>query len=359
MRKFYNVDNENEASGGDGYINKSVGDGKEAINELNRLTGDKGPAGETGLGKVETPFDRKVQNDKENMNIAMQEGWRPLSNDVLPSKAKYYPEDFMLTIRPADVTEIKFYSGMNEDDWSDANEKIMHVLNKCCRPIFGGRQKDAEFLKDADKLYLLFTIRDLTMDSQGKENKIHMTPQCPHCGVKQKVELINNIFGYYTIPDGIMKYYDEVGRCFIIPLESGENLKVYIPNMGVTNWIRKYVIEKETAKRRNEDNAYYDKTALNYIQFLVDSPGAINENRVIELTKAIKFEWGLEKTEAMQYLADELSKNIKPNITIPCKGTDGEVGCGKEFTTPITFRQGLRYLFNVTGVREKLFGHSE
>jgi hypothetical protein len=61
--------------------------------------------------------------------------------------------------------------------------------------------------------------------------------------------------------------------------------------------------------------------------------------------------------EAMQYMADKLSKAIKPNITIGCKDeSNGEVGCGKEFSTPITFRQGIRYLFNVTGVAEKLFG---
>jgi hypothetical protein len=33
-------------------------------------------------------------------------------------------------------------------------------------------------------------------------------------------------------------------------------------------------MDKERAKMRNEDNAYYDKQAMNYIQFLVNSPNA-------------------------------------------------------------------------------------
>ena len=340
--------------------NKSALDNSIEIPDVTKMGGaiqngnDLKPT--NSLGVVETEFDKRTTANKTNMEIAMEVGYRALGIEMLPSKGKYYPADCMVSIRPADVSEIKHFSTMNEEDYIDAEDKILFVLNKCCKLVWGGVVRSSDYLKDADKLYLLFTIRDLTMSAQGKENKIMMEPQCPDCGVRHKKELVNNIFGYYDIPAGIAKWYSEEERCFVVHLES-EILKVYVPSVGVTSWMKKFIVEKERRKRANADDSYYDKTALQYAQYLIASPTGATEGLIKKIAKQMGEEWSLEKTEAMQYLSEKLTYAVKPTITILCKNEEG-VGCGKEFSAPITFRQGLRYLFNVTSVATKLFGDS-
>lgn len=318
-------------------------------------TGDKGD----NLGIVETEFDKKTKLANENMAIAMEIGYRSLGLELLPSKGQYYPTDCMLSIRAADVSEIKHFSSMNETDYVDAEEKVTYVLEKCCKLVWGGKVKSSIYLKDADKLYLLFTIRDLSMQLQGKENRIMMNPQCPHCGEKQKIELVNNIFGFYDVPAGIKKYYNEEARCFVIPVpNTDEIIKIFVPNIGVTSWVKKFIVDRETKKARNQEDSYYSTTTLQFMQFIVESPTGCTENLYNSTHKKIAEEWSLQKMEIMRYVSDKLSTAIKPTITVQCKTENGG-GCKKEFSAPITFRQGLRRLFDVTGVVAELFGDTE
>lgn len=364
IRKFYNAE-EKEMKGG-GPVTGEIKDSESALKELNRLqnVNTDGITEAEPLGHAQTAFDKKLENDSNNMAVAMDTGWMLIDKANLPSKGEFYPADFVLSIRSASVPEIKHYSSMREDDWVDVDDKIMQVIGKCCKVVYGGSEKKAVILKDADKLYILFTIRDLTMKEQGRENKLHMTPQCPHCGINHKIELVNNVFGFYTTPKAIKQYYNEDQRCFVVPVEANgdtEDMKFYVPNMGVSNWIKKYIFEKERAKARGEDGSYYDQQALSFIQFLVNGPNAINEARIKQLTNEINNEWSLEKMEVAQIMVTQLQKAIKPNITVTCLKKEGntEVGCGKEFSTPITFPKGIRHLLNITGISSKLFGDIE
>lgn len=353
IRKYYEGSGPHENAGGEGYKMEIPSETeKNVLFQLTELPGEENKI--TDLGTVETPFDIKMKNDKANMEIAMEIGYRGLGLEMLPSKGKYYPADCQLSIRAADVAEIKHYSSMNEEDYIDAEDKIAYVLEKCCKLVWGGSVRSSVYLKDADKLYLLFTIRDLTMHAQGKENKIMMSPQCPHCGIIKKVELVNNVFGFYEVPAGIEKWYSEESRCFVIPL-GDDIIKVFVPNIGVTSWIKKYVVEKEMRKARKQDESFYSTQTLQFMQFMVESPTGCTENLVKSTHKKIAEEWSLERMEIMQYMSDNLTTAIKPTILTQCKTEDGG-GCKKEFSAPITFRQGLRRLFNVTGVTTKLFG---
>lgn len=358
MKKYFDVNGEKETAGGAGYLNtlsnETVANILSNMPDSDNQTNDR----IEDLGKVDTEFDRRMKENETNMKLAIDIGFKSLSPEILPSKGKFYPADCMISIRPASVAEVKHFSSMNEEDYIDAEDKVIYVLEKCVRLVWGGEIRSSLFLKEADKLYLLFTIRDLTMVAQGKENKIMMNPQCPHCGEKMRMELVNNIFGFYDIPAAVMNYYSEEMRCIIVPIPT-ENLKVFVPNIGVVRWIKKFIIEKEIKKRRNEDDAFYDKMALTYAQFLIENPNGISETYVKKLTRDMAEEWPLEKTEVMQYLVDKLTFAIKPTITVICKDKERGVGCEKEFSAPITFRQGLRYLFSVTGITTKLFGDTE
>jgi hypothetical protein len=352
MNRIFRDINESEGGFGASYVDNLASD--EVTNALADL-GSRELKNIPGQALGTTAFDKKAHDSQENARISMDTGWIPISSAVLPSQGKYYPDDIKISVRAADAKEIKYFSQMTENDMIDTDDKISFVFNKCLRLVWGGAQKTPDYLKEADKIFFLFTIRDLSMKAQGREVKMWMPTKCPHCGQASKIELTNNVFGYYDIPSEIMQYYNDVSRCFIIPLEDGM-LQVHIPNMGVMRYLKEYIITQEQLKRQGGDG-FYNKQALTFMQFLSDEPRLVTEDKIKSFTKELAEKWSLERVDAMNYLADNLAISVKPNANVPCKTLEGE-GCGKMFPAPIVFPNGIRSILNITGVVDKLFQRS-
>lgn len=324
--------------------------------------GDKPNEGEAAspLGKVSVDMDRKRKQDEENMKISDEIGYRQFNLSALPSEGKFYPADCKLRFRACNTDEIKFYSTLIEGDGGvDLQNKIGFILGKCIQLFWGGQQRSAaDYLKDADKICMMFAIRDLTMDANGRETKLMDVAQCNDCGKKHKFEITNDKFSYYKFNKGILKYYSEQERCFCITdSEFPEPVRLYVPSVGVNNKIMKFMRDKETNKARDMgDSGYYNVRYLTILSFIVADHMALTDERMENVDHEVT-SWTQAKFECVNYAVDQLNLTIKPTVTIKCKKSEG--GCGGDVTAPVIFRKGWRHFFNISNIVGKLFSDSE
>lgn len=324
---------------------------------------------ETGsLGRVETEFDKKQKLHEENKALLGNTGWRKVDVNNLPSQGKYNDESMRIKIRAASVEEIKHYSSLDETDLLDVSDHINEILNKCCRIEYSDHiGKAALDLREADKYYVLFCIRDLTMDSHQKFHKLWQRTTCPKCGKKSENEITSHAFSYYKIPKNIEKYYDPTLRKIVINDESFADgpLMITPPSLGLTAAIQKYM--QDHAKKQQQSGApiYFDSKFMMQIQYLLDSPAQVTEENLKNLQKKIG-NWSHEKLIAFEYVRDNMDVGVRPQLEIVCRNTksveaNDEVGCADDysFTAPVVFRLGWRSVLDISGVVARLFDSND
>ena len=311
-----------------------------------------------GLGTVQTEEEKHIQQSKTFAEEANKIGFVDVFPDKLPSEGKYYSADFRFKVKSATFEEIKEYSSMKEEDIYDVDEHVKKIMDANINITRGnkglGNYKD---LSQTDKIFFIFAIRDRTMMVQQREKKIHQNAECPHCGHKNKIEINNDIFDYYKIPKGIMKWYDEMERCFIIkdPVIGEHPLKIYIPTVGVIQHVGDYIKHKTQQQQRGE-GGYYNQHELDMASFLISDWRELDTKfeRLENIMYQIKNTFNYDRHQTLSKAVDKINYGINPVITVKCGGT----GCGKEVSAAARF-QGFKSLFDFSNKSDELLSDSE
>lgn len=314
------------------------------------------------LGKVKNEFEKKQELHEQNRAELSGIGWRKINTENLPSQGKFNDPTMRVKIKAASVEEIKHYSGLDETDLIDISDHINEIISKCCRIEYETRVGTWHDLKEADKYYVLMSIRDLTMDSNQKYNKLWQRTQCPKCGKKSENEITSHAFSAYTIPKNIIKHYDELSRKIVINDETfDEPLIISPPSVGLTLALQKHMQEHARKQQQAGSAIYFDAQFMLRLQYLLDSQSQVNEGFLKQLQKKMA-EWPHEKLMAFEYVRDNMDVGVRPQLELVCRDTkamDGndEVGCTDDFsfTAPVSFRHGWRSVLDISGVIGRLF----
>lgn len=249
-------------------------------------------------------------------------------NDV-PSKGLFYYPETQIYIRAANVSEIRNWSMWDSDDITTIDSKLNYILKNCVI------LKDPEYnltwadLKDMDRLYIVLAIRDLTFPPGTNDLMISI-------GQNAKIPVRKEHVDFITLPDNLMKRYNEHKRCFCIKTPEDKILDFYIPSLGNTEWVKTYIIEKSRSQEP------YD------VQFCSKVPYMLNPT--VELTEKV-FDSMYEKfntlsvfeASALSEFNNLITKSINPTFTF-----EDEAG-GKQ-TVPFSFHGGFRSLFVVQNI---------
>ena len=92
---------------------------------------------------------------------------------------KFYPKGTLLMVRSAQVKEIQAYAMVDDNNFYDIVEKMNDMLQACVRLKYqDGKMGSYLDLKDQDRLYVIFLIRELTFQ---KGNALAVNINCS-CG---------------------------------------------------------------------------------------------------------------------------------------------------------------------------------
>jgi hypothetical protein len=276
-------------------------------------------------------------------------GWKNLPLDLLPSKGEFYPEGTRIAIKPAEVKEVRHFSTIDESDQVEINEKFNYILSRCCSIRFLDDIGAYEDLAHEDRFFIIMAIKDITFP-RG-ENRIilkvdrknckseELSQQCPF---QLGIELKSGILTHYKIPDVLKKYFvKETGSFIVNDPESGRNIEFFIPTIGVKEKLDKW--KSFMVKAKKDINSDFFEIAPYIFRDWREMDNSIIEAKYREMDY-----WTIFHFSLMDQVAKELTFATKLRSEIECPV------CGEEVTALVHFRKGIRSLFVISDILDRL-----
>lgn len=250
---------------------------------------------------------------------------------------KFYQKGVTILIRAAQTDEIQAYSMVSDDNFYDMVEKMDDMLTNCVRVKYpDGTVASYLDIKEGDRYYLIFVIRDLTFQKGPKLTSKQVTCKCKE---KTTIDYTRNNFVFHELDPDLMEFYDEHKRLFIIPSDWG-NKEIGIPSIGLqksfTDWL---------LKKHKEDKDYKVNLSFLKIQpYLISTMTSITPEGIDK--KLAEYE-ALEP-ELFAYL-DSVVSMIKVGIS----GLKKKCTCGVEVHTDEFFPERPSSIFTIQNPLKK------
>lgn len=240
----------------------------------------------------------------------------------------FYPPGTTIQVRAAEVKEIQAYSMVDDNNFYDIVEKMNEMLASCVRiKYLDGKVGSYMELRDPDRYYVIFLIRELTFQS-GSSLTTNAT--CT-CGQDCQIELKRNHFLNYEVNDKIKKYFDPQTYSFRFTTKTGETYFMAPPTIGLQKSFTEYII-KENAEKKKPNLAF-----LKIIPFLLHDRTSITldgiKAKLSEFQKMsdISFQFLNSAVQKMTFGVESLKKDC--NV------------CGLEVRTDMIFPDGPSAIF--------------
>lgn len=292
----------------------------------------------TSLGKSRM-VQEKLEKREETRNMASDIGWKNLPIVNLPSKGDFYTPGTQITIRAASVQEIRHFSTIEEEDAIDIDDKLNFILDKCCRIKCNSGILTFKDIAEIDRFSIVYAIREWTF--KDGENKLQMTVNCNQCGNSDLIEIGKNNFNLFKLDERLQRFYSPENKSLMLTTKDGETIELFIPTLGVTNWIKNLV---RTKRQRNE---YFDTAFLKISPFLFGD-WRILSDKVYNTVNDNTFQWSVKKMSIVVGIIDLIQDSINPNIAHTC------TKCGAEVAASINFQGGIKGLFLYSNIFDEL-----
>ncbi len=242
---------------------------------------------------------------------------------------QFYPTGTLFMVRPAQVREIQAYAMVDDNNFYDIVEKMNDMLQACVRIKYpDGKMGSYLEIKDQDRLFLIFLIRELTFQ-QG--NALAVNVRCG-CGNELKVELVRSNFVFHETDEKLEKYFNIATKTFQFKTVNGKFFELTPPNIGLQKAFTDYII-KENQEKRTPNLAF-----LKIIPFLMSGRTSIT----IDGVKAKVKEFEEMDDISFQFLNAAVGK-----MTIGISELKTTCECGEEVRTDMQFPNGASGIFVV------------
>jgi hypothetical protein len=240
---------------------------------------------------------------------------------------KFYPVGTMFMVRAAQVREIQAYSMVDDNNFYDVVEKMNDMLQACVRIKYSdGRVGSFLEVKDQDRIYLIFLIRELTFQ-QG--NSLSANAKCT-CGQDVAIELKRDNFRFHKIDEKLDRFYSPASNSFSFKTINGGQFEVTPPNIGLQKAFTYYII-----KENNEKKAP-NLSFLKIIPFMLNGRTSITMDGI----KAKLVEFEQMDDISFQFLNAAIGK-----MTFGIEKLGKVCACGEEVTTDMQFPNGTSGIF--------------
>jgi len=290
------------------------------------------------LGKVDITkgtHSDGVQDDENVKRINNMIGYLNVPLETLPSQGRYYPENTRISIRAARVGEIREFSTIDEEDPKDVADKLTYIISQCCKIYYGNVPGHYKDIIVADRIVLIFKIRELTFVDGQSSIKIPVpNGACKTVGCKPQEHILfnSNMFKFMKPDEELEKYYDPINRCYNVHTKSFGMITLYIPTIGTWTAVSDYV--------RNElqNNRKIEETVSEMVQFLVKDWRGLGERSIFNKISEISG-WDTKKFNLVYRLIEKINVGIEFEVTDTCEN------CGGEIKVPISFPDGYKSIF--------------
>ena len=241
----------------------------------------------------------------------------------------FYPKGTIIMVRAAQVREIQAYSMVEDTNFYDMVEKMNDMLSSCVRVKYAdGTVKPFTDLKDGDRFYVIFLIRELTFQ---KGNSLTLSVSCK-CGIENTIELKRNSFIFWETDESLTKHFDPNKGCFRFTTNFGKTFEVAPPSIGLQKSFTEYIIRQYNEKKTP------NLSFLKIMPFqLFDRQSITYEGIQKKLEEYIDMD--MDTFQFLNYIVNKMNFGIK-ELAKKCT-------CGQEVRTDMTFPRGPSAVFVV------------
>ena len=240
---------------------------------------------------------------------------------------QFYPTGSLFMVRPAKVKEIQAYSMVDDQNFYDIVEKMNDMLQACVRIKYpDGKIGSFLEIKDQDRLFLIFLIRELTFQ-QG--NTLNVNTKCT-CGNDVSLELTRKNFSFHEIDPNLVKYFSTSRNCYYFETKTGGQFELTPPNIGLQKSFTDYIIKE------NNNKVSPNLSFLKIIPFMLGNRTSITYDGI--KSKLVEFQ---NMSDAdFQFLNAAVGK-----MTFGIKELKKQCECGEEVTAEMQFPNGTSSIF--------------
>ena len=240
---------------------------------------------------------------------------------------EFYPSGTVFMVRPAQVREIQSYSMVDDNNFYDIVEKMNDILQSCVRVKYpDGKVGSYIEVKDQDRLFLVFLIRELTFQ-QG--NSLTVNSKCS-CGEDVQMELKRDHFFFHEIDEKLERYFSASTRTYHFSTINGREFELTPPNIGLQKSFTEYIL-KESNEKRTPNLSF-----LKIIPFMLAGRTSITYEGI----KAKLKEFEEIDDISFQFLNAAVGK-----MTFGIKELKKKCSCGEEVHTDMQFPNGASSIF--------------
>lgn len=243
----------------------------------------------------------------------------------------FYPVGTTILVRAAEVKEIQAYSMVDDQNIFDVYDKLNDIISACIKIKYpNGTIGSYLELKDNDRFYLIFVIRDLTFQ---KANALNLEVSCEHCSTQNTISLSKNSFSFYSLEEcSLHEYFDRSEKLFVFETVNGNIIKLGIPSIGLQKSFFTYIAEQPADKKKTLSASF-----LKIIPYMISERKTITEEGI----KKLLLDFQSMDNDTFQFLnaaVEDIKFGIK-NIVTVCKE------CREEVHSEFTFPNGASRLF--------------
>jgi hypothetical protein len=257
--------------------------------------------------------------------------------DELPL-GMFYQYGTQIKIRAAKVYEVQAYSVVDDKNFLDVTEKMNQLLSSCVKVTLpNGKQGSYKDIKDGDRLYIVFMIRELTFQ---KGNSLAKEVDCPYCSNELSIPFratsnseFPKTFETHTMPESIEKYFNKEMKCFEFEI-NGNTYRMAPPNIG----IQEIFYSDIKTKVQNQKNP--NVSFLKIIPFLLWDRTTITEDGIKAKEEEFK-KMDMYTFQVINQAVDKMEFGLK-GIKMICNE------CGGEVHSDMSFPNGASSLFVIS-----------
>jgi hypothetical protein len=216
---------------------------------------------------------------------------------------------------------------VDDSNFYDIVEKMNYMLQECVRIKYpDGRIGSFLEVKDQDRLYLIFLIRELTFQ-QG--NSLSVNTKCT-CGLDNTLELNRKNFSFHVINDKLEQYFNSSSKSYSFETTNGNKFDVTPPNIGLQKAFTDYIIKE------NNDKVSPNLSFLKIIPFMLGGRSSITYDGI----KAKLTEFEQIDDQSFQFLNAAVGM-----MTFGIKELKKSCQCGEEVHAEMQFPNGASSIF--------------
>ncbi len=297
------------------------------------------------MGSEDNDLDSVQKVDLSYLDAAPSNEYLAIPLNILPC-GLFYKVGTKISIRAAKVQEVQAYSVVEDNNLLDITEKMNMILSNCVKYYYAnGMQGSYKDLRDGDRLFLIFMIRELTFPG-GKNLSKDVT--CENCNHEFKMELratssdkVQKTFVNYDMSQKLEKFFDPQERVFILPINNVE-YRLAPPTIGIQE------IFFGDMRNKVQSDKSPNVSFLKLASFMLHDRNKITEEGIKAKEQEFK-RMDMKTFQVLNQAVNQMLFGIK-ELKTNCPS------CGLEVHTTMSFPTGASTIFVIPDALDEYFG---